>query len=263
MIPKIAYFYWNDNTPLSYFRYLTLVTFRKLHPDWDIKLYQSNANINTKWVGPEEQDFLQAKQEDDYITKCEDLNVKMYEYTNHNEKPPNFISDFFRWEMLNNTGGWFFDLDQIFLKSFDELCNYDFVIDGSDSCYVGVVGLSKNKISEFITSNIHKAYNPDHYCSIGPWYLLSLLKQPGDPILLNILKEYKNFMAPLETFYPVHSEDVHKLYFENLQISDKSYAIHWYGGHPKSQEYNKHATEKNFLKPTNTITTSVKKILSL
>ena len=58
MIPKIAYFYWNDNTPLSYLRYLTLKTFRSLHPDWDVYLYQSGADVNSKWVGLESQDFL-------------------------------------------------------------------------------------------------------------------------------------------------------------------------------------------------------------
>jgi mannosyltransferase OCH1-like enzyme len=263
MIPKIAYFYWNDNTPLSYFRYLTLETFRKLHPEWQMKLYQSNADVNSKWKGPESQDFLQEKNGVNYITKCNELDVDVLPYNKHSEKMPNFISDFFRWEMLSSTGGWFFDLDQIFLKNMNDLCDYDFVIDGSDNCYVGVVGLAKNEIGQFIYDNIQHAYDPDHYCSIGPWFMLSLLKRPGNPKLFKIMEKYNILLAPLEYFYPINSsDDVNELYFKNVEVSNDSYAIHWYGGHPTSQEYNKHSTEEKFFKPTNTITTYIKKTLS-
>ena len=262
MIPKIAYFYWNNNTPLSYFRYLTLETFRALHPDWDVKLYQSGADVNSKWTGLESQDFLHKKDKVDYIDNCKNLNIELIPYDNHQDKMPNFISDFFRWEMLAETGGWFFDLDQIFLKKFDDLNSYDFVIDGSKNCYVGVVGMAKNGIGKFINENIHRAYNPDHYCSIGPWYMLSLLRSPGDPNLIKLIQEHNSLLAPIEYFYPViSSDDVNQLYFETLDISDQSYAIHWYGGHPTSQHYNKHCKEENFFKPSNTITKYIKKIL--
>jgi len=58
MIPKRMFFYWSGND-LSWMRYMTLYSFRKMNPNWEIILYLSdNVNKIKTWNSGEEQDFL-------------------------------------------------------------------------------------------------------------------------------------------------------------------------------------------------------------
>lgn len=260
MIPKTAFFFWTQGTPLTYLRFLTLVTFRKHHPDWQIFLCNPQPGSFKTWSGPEQQDFLSKSDGIDYITKCKELEVIFLDYKKHSDKAPVHTADFFRWDALYNNGGWFFDLDQIFLKNFDDLCSYDFVFDGSDNFYIGVIGLAQGcEIGKYIYENMSRAYNPAYYCCTGPWYMRALLKYPGDQLFKTIESKYKTFYAPIDYFYPLNSsDDVQKLYNDNINISSNAYAIHWFGGHPESQKYNKLVTEENVFLFDNTITQHIK-----
>jgi hypothetical protein len=50
-IPKIAHFIWSKGTNVSYFRYLTIKTFKDLHPEWKICLYLVTGTKNSKAWG--------------------------------------------------------------------------------------------------------------------------------------------------------------------------------------------------------------------
>jgi mannosyltransferase OCH1-like enzyme len=260
MIPKNAFFFWNQGTKLSYLRYKTLTTFRDLHPDW--KIYICNPKISQfqKWQGPEKQDFLDKSEGIDYLEKSKELDVTIIDYKKHNSKAPMHTADFFRWDVMYNNGGWFFDLDQIFLKNFDDLCNYDFVFDGSGQYYIGVIGLAKGcEIGKYVYKNMYNAYNPAHYCCTGPWYMRSLMQPPGDLRYKSIEEKYNVLYAPGDYFYPIDSsDDVYKLYDEKINISEDAYAIHWYGGHPESQKFNKKFTEDTEVDFDNTISKYLK-----
>ena len=263
MIPKTAFFFWSKGTKLSYLRYLTLVSFRKHHPNWKVYICHPEQGNYLNWSGPEKQDFLDKAEtpEIDYIEKCKDLDVTFVNYKKHSDKAPVHVADFFRWDALYNNGGWFFDLDQIFVKSFDDLCQYDFVFDGSDNFYIGVIGMSKGcEIGRYVYKNMYNAYNPNYYCCTGPWYMRALLKYPCDKTFKEIESKYKTFYAPINYFYPLNSsDDVSKLYNDNIEIDTSAYAIHWFGGHPESQKYNKLVTSDNALTFDNTITKHIQK----
>tara|TARA_R110001592_G_scaffold119740_1_gene323150 strand:+ start:2217 stop:3008 length:792 start_codon:yes stop_codon:yes gene_type:complete len=257
MIPKNAFFFWNKGTKLSYLRYQTLVTFRELHPDW--KIYICNPTIKKfkKWLGVEKQDFLNKEKGIDYLEIAKELDINIIDYTKHTEKAPVHTADFFRWDALYNNGGWFFDLDQIFLKNFDNLCKYDFVFDGSGNYYIGVIGMAKNcKIGKFVYENMHQVYDSDHYCCTGPWYMRTLMLPPGAPKFKLLEKQYNTFYAPADYFYPVvSSASVKEILYDNKNdISKDAYAIHWFGGHPDSQEFNKRYTSESKSEYDNTIT---------
>ena len=48
-IPKQAFFFWANHTPLSYMRYLTMATFRHQHPDWPMYLFRCTCSDMDKW----------------------------------------------------------------------------------------------------------------------------------------------------------------------------------------------------------------------
>lgn len=241
MIPKKAYFYWGKGTPLSYLRYLTLASFRKFHPDWEMYLYQGTSKNYKIWNTRDRQDFM-TRGNIDYMDKVTELNVKKKEYKKHGDKAPNFVSDFFRWDILSENGGWYFDLDQIFCKSFDDLCGWDFIFGCKAMLYVGVLGIKKeSELAKTALSAVSKIYSPDDYISAGPRLIKYLWK--SNKKFKEALTKGKIRCTPKVNFYPIaNSDEVKSLYSGKFVISEETYALHWFGGHPVSQRYNKKYT---------------------
>jgi 2-O-methyltransferase len=257
LIPQVANFYWNLETPLSYLRLLTLATFRYHHPHWKMNLWVSKSDCSQGWKGTEKQDF-QVKDETrtDYLRRAldYDVNIVLFDYSITRKLAPNYVSDIARWRTIDG-GGWFFDLDQIFVRNFDRLCRNDFVSGGHRTMYCGVLGASKNsEVPEFVNRmQIVRLTGGDKltgYVEFGNLFVhkLSLtdewkVKTAGE----------KHLITESECFYPVAvSKDVDRIYKGEvlLPAGENNFALHWYGGHPKSQAFNRKYTPE-FAKESN------------
>lgn len=241
-IPKIAYFYWNNETPLSYLRLQTIITFRKLHPDWQMFLYMSNSNIKQKWTDIAKQEFSSYEGKD-YLDEVKNYNCCIKQYDCKHNINPNYISDLFRYEKLFETGGWWFDLDQLFIRNLDKFCyDNEFVFGGKTIIYNGVIGsciahpIVKKVIdtqNELLKNDIQK------YCQLGNWCLCNVIKN-------NCLLFVKHIcQTPDKIFYPIlESHNAKNLYNGVIDINTfvDSFTVHWFGGHPDSQEFNKKFT---------------------
>ncbi len=122
-IPQKAWFYWN-NSNLPYVRYLTLLTFRKHNPNWQMILYTSEKQVQEDLIFP------------DYWSKVKDLNIEIknilpqciqnidLSQTKDDYFRNVYLSDYLRWWLLNEYGGLWSDMDILYLKSMDEIrCN--------------------------------------------------------------------------------------------------------------------------------------------
>jgi len=252
-IPKIAYFYWNISTPLSYLRYQTLTTFRKLHPDWIMRLYYNDTNDNSQqWVDMPKQDFTEYKGED-YIMQVKKLGVEVVQYEHSHKLNPNYISDLFRYEQLYKTGGWWLDLDQLVLKPFDRFCdNYEFIFGGTSIVYNGVIGASYHSPICLAVierqKELLKEARFENYCMLGNWCLSGLHKSKP-----HLFGGAKILQVGDQIFYPIlESHNAKDLYEGKVNIDSliNSYAIHYFGGHPDTQNFNKIFTPE-FAKTSN------------
>lgn len=248
MIPHIANFYWNRETPLSYLRYLTLVTFRHHHPQWTMRLWTSRSNTAARWGGPERQDFM-ATSETDYMPVVHSLGVDVLNLPeDHGDIAPNYISDIARWQTIVG-GGWFFDMDQIIVRPFNELCFADFVTGAGNPgvIYCGVVGASPlSRVPEIMLSAVTSKITAgtDSYCEAGNWLLRAMMSTPE---FRRDTDQERHNTTPSRYFYPVaDSGDVWKIYDGSIIIprGEDNYAMHWFGGHPLSQKFNAIYTEK-------------------
>ncbi len=244
---------------MSYLRYLTIVTFRYFHPQWVINLWVSHSDTKsiTEWATSRnilKQDFQTTSNGKNYLYNTLSLGVNILQFDDQlcNLLPPNYVSDIARFKTLFS-GGWFFDLDQIFTRNFDDLCNYDFVTGvgymkeypptGLINC--GVLGASKDSVvpetinqkqTEILKNSPVKGYN-----ELGNLFLNKCFKEDW----YKNLKE-NHFISGLEYFYPVStSPEVEVLYQGKIKIEDleNNYAVHWYGGHTLSQDFNSKYTE--------------------
>ena len=157
MIPKRVAFFWGNET-MSWMRWMTLLSFRKLNPDWQIDLYLCKPNgIKTKtWKDAPIQDFFNFDGED-YFKKAKalDINLKKWRLIDQKGKSwedkmgPSHKSNFFKWQELGVYGGIYSDLDILWVKPMDayyeKIKHYNTMI-----CYrhtyfsIGLLGASPN-----------------------------------------------------------------------------------------------------------------------
>ena len=239
-IPLNFGLFWSG-TKLSYLRYLTFKSLRHFHPDAKIQLYvakQCKKDGYTWWR--EKQDFEVENNNEDWMPKLKEIDVEIIEADMFPTYAPNFQSDFFRWWYLNSFGGFYLDTDQLILRNFSDLpLNEPFVFTQYDimgyQAYapVGVIGAVKeSKIVNYITKVIAKYYDPNVYNCIGPNMLKHVLSSPQ-------LREGVN--VPSNLFYPIRQADeTPRLYNGSIDVNSfkDSYALHWFGGFDKSQEFN-------------------------
>jgi len=256
MIPLKFGLFWSGSA-MSYMRFLTFVSLRKFHPDAEIELYLSKTSDNSlSWVN-EKQDFQRSNSSKCYLDELKDLNVKVIEKDLFPTYAPNYQSDFFRWWWLYHNGGFYLDTDQIILRDFRQLPDADFIYSmyRAKSCGiyapVGVIGAEKGSpIVKQIMDEMGALYNPLDYNSLGPFMFRDLFLKHRD----KWESENSMFNAPPNLFYPIaESYMVDKLYDSKIHLTQEPFSVHWFGGHPKSQEFNETFTEESVLKEENTI----------
>jgi hypothetical protein len=129
-IPKRMTFFWAGKT-ISWLRYMTLYSFVKLNPDWDVHLVTSNAKVKDKeWECHNEQDFMtKVEDKNDYYYLIKKLKITItnwkmeYPFQKRiktwNDISPPHKCDFLEWKTLSNEGGYFSDMDILYLRPMD------------------------------------------------------------------------------------------------------------------------------------------------
>jgi hypothetical protein len=254
MIPLKFGLFWSG-APLSYLRYLTFKTLRLWHPDAEIELYLSRKfqKDGFNWQD-EKQDFQNIDHiGQNYLGDLNDLKVRVIPGDFFAGYPSNFQSDLFRWWWLKNNNGFYLDADQIILKSFETLPldnNLIYSAYPAQSCGfyspVGVIGAENSEMVNWIHELLPQFYVKDNYNSMGPFMFRAILgSRPWKD---------KMFNAPPNIFYPIpESQYIGAVYSGDFKIPAESFALHLYGGHPLTQEFNRKYTEEFARTGTDTV----------
>ena len=254
MIPLKFGLFWAGDV-LSYLRYLTFKSLRHHHPDAKIQLYLTKEynKKSHKWSG-ESQDFEKKLDIKNYLDELKSLDVEIIrvKYIGSPDLCAILQADLARWLMVKE-GGFYLDTDQIILKPFDTLpldkefiyCRYNEVQCG-DYLPTGVIGIEKNsKIPDLAIKEVLENYSYINYNSSGPFMMRKLI---------NKIDLSRSFNAPYSYFYPINSSSMAWAIYGGKYIpNDDSYALHWFGGHPLSQEFNKRYTEEVAAKENDSI----------
>jgi len=269
-IPKCMNFYWASDK-LSWIRYLTLKSFRIHNLDWDIKLYTSDIKCsNQGWKSKEIQDCGEYTGKD-YWNQVESLDIEIIDY----EAPidnlaPAHASDFFQWELLSTEGGFYADMDILFLKPipYEKWKNNDTVYCLSRGyASIGFFGSTPNSLLfRHVLCQALSGYNGAAYQNTGAeaFYRAGGLgrswaghKRPGEvamAMLRNKFKSLKYEEVQEKSFYPWAWNEVDRIWMEINVIPNNCIGIHWFGGTPKSQMMNNSITPSNVTEIKNTFT---------
>jgi len=275
---KDIYFYWGNST-MSYMRYMSLYSFCKLNPDWNVYLVLNDSK-QLKVDTVEKQDKTEFKGEDYYhLVKL--LNINTIDFENKMINLDNsvvdkmsdvHIKDILNWKILSEWGGVVADMDILFTKPIGALINDDTNIglicfsNYPKPNYIPVSFMYSSGNNDFFKKTYNRAlsnYNPDVYESCGT---LCIEEQN----LTEIIKNYPNNVVqrlPDTTVFPFveyeWNEGIRKLYQGDFRcnIHPDAVGIHWYAGTSQSQEQNNKLNAQTVYEINNTISNSIKEIL--
>ena len=291
-VPKLAHFYWG-NEKMSFLRYMTLKSFHLKNPDWSLILYvPKNIESNKFWKDTNHRcDLIDYSSSEDYWEKINLLPIQIVEvdfdkFFNGKAISEVHKSDFLRWYLLYNYGGFWSDMDILYLKSLKNMSinetkndNLECLINYGKTygARIGALFSSKNKnpfFKELMNSSkleLMKDSTEITYQEIGASLVnntLSRFFHVGDHPLVTykfMEKDRKvNFDSfPDKDFYFIDHKQLENVfvYDEYDNIYKNSIGIHWYGGHPLSQEYNNKVNEKNYMDYNCTISKAIQVIL--
>lgn len=277
-IPKIAYFYWG-NTQISFLRYLTLFSFSKYNPDWEIRLIipsQIYVGENT-WLTHEHKIKYSGKNYSDELSKIKNLKLFIIdlkrEYNISDNIPEVYKADLLRWILLGYYGGLWSDLDILFLKSMNSLYfnkennkDIDAAICLIEEAKTHLIGfyLSRQN-SEFFKKvnqkNKNVKLNLASYQSVG-CEMLNTIFPTMQKVKNEISKKIINFQP--EIVYPISSTETSKIYNSNNMsiIKNKTIGLHWFAGDQLSMQQQSIINETNYQKFDNVICKLISKVLN-
>jgi len=285
-IPKIASFYWGSDK-MSFLRYLTIYSFKKLNPDWSIHLYMpKNVSKKVGWRKIDSHhkcDVVDYNSTKNYFNKLlKEIPLKIIEV----DFSKSFLkdtsseahrSDICGWTVLASGGGLWCDMDVIFFKPIKDSyinClnkkNYDtfICIDNRQDPVrklspIGfLMSSGQNEFFKNILNFATKNYNPNKYQCCGADIIQIKLNNDIEKIKKLFFKNKFHNISP-SLVYHYDFKNLDKIYDKNNLINlEKTDAIgvHWYGGHPTSQVWNNKVDNINFNKFNNTITEIINKI---
>lgn len=260
-------FYWESNS-MSWLRFLTIYSFRKYNPDWDIYVYLSNNAIKNKlWGSKEIQDFFGYKGKN-YFNQLRDLNVSFRYFSQKDSKgaeiSPSQKSNFFKWNLLATEGGFYADMDILFLRSINDIYEktkqYDMGITYTSHYSIGFMfSNGNNSFFKKVYEECCKSFARERYQGAGVVILNNNWKTLHCIEKLN----QKVYNIPTDLLYKYNSEKVEKIHEKDskLSLNESCIGLHWYAGHELSQKENTKLNEKNYKEENTLLRRTIQKIL--
>lgn len=257
MIPNQIAFFWSGG-PLSWMRYLTLQTFCDLNPTWDIYLYVTQSDFHKEvWDTPETQDYTNYDREDWMPTVVADLPVEIKIADNlPRDISPIHQCDMFQWWWLSNHGGWYSDLDILYLQSMDDLCEsageVDMVFSFPQGDFtIGFLGCAPgNKFYELLYETCKQnklglggRSLDSYYQGFGIHIVQAVLQHTHGPTMASIIQTKYNHsyyeVGPNDSVYPWNWTKINRIWDETHELPHSQLGIHWFAGAAISQQMNR------------------------
>lgn len=275
-IPKKVHFYWGNETT-SFLRYLSVYSFCKLNPDWEVNIYIPSESYKGEvpWGTGEGYDGTQfsGRNYSDELFRLAGITIKEVDFSAFpqiNAAPENYKSDFFRWHILSTEGGLYSDIDLLYFRPMNDL--YFNRCDNRDiDCavclqYAGnIIGFlfsaPDNEFFRRVFDASVAAFNTASYQSISAPLVNRLF--PSEESIRELLPAMKFINMPMDVVYALDHTSIPDIFetSDMERLTGNTIGIHWYAGHPVSQHFNNIVTEDNYKEHESIITNKIGEIL--
>jgi len=263
---RTANFYWGNKT-LPFLRYLTLYSFRKYNPDWNINLYYPKViQEECSWNSPEHKLKITGE---DYFNRVEELNISlicldMERFGLSNEISEVKKSDILRWDILGKESGLWSDMDILFIKPIPNFSNKNVISLRNRIWSIGFLyNSTAQEFFKYLYEESFKRIHQVNYQSIGSTMLKELF---GGFNLRNVRIKFPKIPftnLSLDVVYPMNFSEA-PIIFEACEvdrIKETTVGLHWFAGDPLSGKYQNLLTEETYKKYDSTISSLISKVL--
>ncbi len=272
-VPKKIFFYWGNDT-MSWLRYMTLYSFRKFNPDWEMELHVSHIDIKNKyWKTPEAQDFHSYAGKN-WLSEVEKLGVTIKECPVFVEGAgPSHNSNFFKWNELATSGGIYSDMDILFIKPIEEYYNnikdlktgISYSTEVAHRSHGGYYSIGfmfssgNNRFFKDVFNFSTERYDFNSYQGAGVDRLYEMLEKNR----LGMKPYHKGLCyIPMNLVYPWrHYQQGDFFNHCHTTLPEETIGIHWFAGHPKAQEFNNAINPDTLDNHNNTMSHWLEKII--
>lgn len=264
-IPKVAYTYWGAET-MPYLRYMSLYSFCKYNPDWELNLYIPFQFTEAITWSTGEASFINDK-DNNYWEEALKLPVKilglnMNKFNLSNTIPEVHKSNILQAYVLSTLGGAWVDIDILFYKSLSDLYfntpenkPLDNTLCISRGFHSPAFELScpNNQFHSYLFKKAFKSGNPLDYQGYA-----ASLRNDEFPTTTQVERQFPKLQTinmSLETVFSYFDENMDKIWDEKTtsRLTDNSIGIHWYGGNPTSVYWVKKIKHNTFVQWDNSI----------
>ena len=271
-IPKILHVYWGNDC-LPFLNYLTLYSFHKFNPDWEIRYYTPlHRCIHRTWKGNENKHFFIGG-DYSYLLRYIPMTriVFSFETIGWGEQMSEvFKADILRYYLLSKDGGLWSDMDIMYFAPMtsletntEENKDIDTIV-SLHPIYKHSIGFflssPKNSYYQYLSKKQLQTWNSENYQSIG-----SEMINDSFPNLETIKRKFPELYPinmPIKTVYAYDAMDVPAIYISNdmSKYDISSIGLHWYGGHPVVGKYLDEITLENYKNYDNVLGKTIRKI---
>lgn len=261
MIPHVLHLYWGRNKPLSFMRYMTVVSFSKLNPDWEIQVHYPVIDIReeTQWSSCEHKTEYKHSGYDyfDALSKIQQVQM-VDENFDWVSIPKGFSeihkSDILRWKLLSTVGGVWSDFDILYINPLSSVDDLEYILCSHTNkknefvSRIGFLGSMKDgslfaKAFDLSLQVIQKPKSYEIYQSLGRFVVDSVVST----------FDFKNtavWNMPLNSVYPMASHRVLILLYKPIARvpNADTFGIHWFGGFDFSTRQEERVKDERALK---------------
>jgi hypothetical protein len=253
-------FYWGDS-PMSWLRYMSLESYRRFHPDEPITLHVGAVTGKT-WetgeAGPEQYAGY------DWRENLTEIGVTVKAYAPPIPLPPPQANDMCRWDVLASGGRWA-DMDVLFTASLPPI-EGDMISCRDGVLRVGLTSGAPGGVFADVRAMALDGYDPARYQSLGTEavYALAFGRRvtPEEAFGRDTLGALEAVTGkhvadlPTEWVQPFEPEELH----EQEELPE-CYGLHWFGGHPQSNEAARTMTPENWRSYPGAIRLALERVL--
>lgn len=233
---KTLFLYWGGQ-PLSWLRYLTVVSFAKHNPSWKIKVYYPvTPTKGNTWPTTEQDVEYTGKDWFKKLSKYAELvPLDMEELGFSNDLAEVHKSGVFRAWAIHNFGGVYSDMDILYSKPFPKVKERMYSRHPETGHYSDglLAGLQGDELFKELLEDMHEA-NVSNYQSFGPTLWRRRFKQNPD-----------GWNIPTNLVYSCYWQDAPKLFTEQNPLPKDAIGIHWFGGNHVPGEWENILTPEN------------------
>ena len=289
-LPQTMCFYWG-NEQMSWMRYMSIKSFRLLNPKWQVLLYVDPTECNQKpWRNENVQDF-HTFQGRDYYKELHSLDVEIIDWRappETLEANPQLIqacashkSNLFKWNVLAEAGGWYSDLDILYVRPMEMLAEdvsrerSDVVLCEFDG-YVSIGFLGSKGNNRFFRNVYNTAvenFDPNEYQCLGVKSLYKAVYGKPSPrtnvgTLDSAARQYPDvrfYNMPQHVIYPWTFKRISQIFEKHFtleQLAPTCIGVHWFAGSEMAQHCNNVIHADNYREYCNTFTVLVERVFN-